>query len=150
MGIKLEQARETGRKIGNALIGTPYAEAGYSYRIAEKSALAEYRPLLYALAGLEAGFGPSLGDDDWRLGGGLRFGLLAEAFFPGNSKSGKLRVNAEAKTYGYFAGYSAALWTGKIGTSYSLAKNTAVRAQYSWRKSHNEFGIYLNQFIPAP
>ena len=150
MGIKLEQARETGRKIGNALIGTPYAEAGYSYRIKGKSALAECRPLLYALAGLEAGIGPSLGDEDWRIGGGIRFGMLAEAFSPGSGKSGKLRLNAEAKSYGYFAGYSAPLWTGKIGASYSLSRNTAVRAQYSWRKSWNEFGIYINHFIPAP
>ena len=146
MGIKLEQARETGRKIGNALIGTPYAEAGYSFRLADN----DYRPLMYALAGIEAGFGSSLGDEDWRLGGGLRFGLLAEAFSDGKGKSGRLRLNAEAKSYGYFAGYSAALWTGQIAASYSLSRNTAIRTQYKWRKSYNEFGIYLNQFIPAP
>lgn len=161
MGIKLEQARETGRKIGNALIGTPYAEAGISYRVDNSNWLSQYRPMLYALGGLEAGIGPSLGDDDWRLGGGLRFGVLAEAMpyyakssdgkdKPVYGRSGRIRINAEARSYGYFAGYSAALWTGKIAASYSLSRNSAIRTQYSWRKSYNEFGIYFSHFIPAP
>ena len=117
--------------------------------------------MLYALGGLEAGIGPSLGDNDWRLGGGLRFGVLAEAMpyyaksadgkdKPVYGRSGRIRVNAETRSYGYFAGYSAALWTGKIAASYSLSRNSAIRTQYSWRKSYNEFGIYFSHFIPAP
>ena len=137
VGINFEQARETGKETGNALIGTPYISLGYSAR-----APVPLQPLFYLLGGLETGFGPSLGEENYRIGGGGKAGAMASA--------GRFRFNAEAKYYSYFSGYSKPLWTGNIGASFTISRNTALRAVYGWRKHYNETGIYIMQFVPAP
>ena len=135
--IIFEQARETGKEDGNALIGSPRVEAGYSARLQTYM-----KPLFYLLGGIEAGFGPSLGEENYRIGGGIKGGILANA--------GKFRFNAEAKHYGYFAGYSKPLWTGTIGASWAIKRNTGIRAEYAWRRHYSNFGVYITQFVPAP
>lgn len=137
VGINFEQARETGLETGNALIGTPYVSIGYSARVP-----APTQPLFYLLGGLETGFGPSLGDSNYRIGGGGKTGVLASA--------GRFRFNAEARYYSYFSGYSRPLWTGSAGISFRISRNTAMRAVYGWRRHYKETGVYITQFVPAP
>lgn len=132
----LEQADETGRQTGTSAIWAMNAGSGFA---AETHI--GVRELFYALAMADTGLGPAL-DKNWRVGAGLKAGMLAEA--------GPLRALAEARYIGYALGSRTSLWTGSFTASLRLARDTAVRAEYSWRGPEREAGIYLQQFVFPP
>jgi hypothetical protein len=99
------------------------------------------RELFYTLLVADSGLSPAL-DKNWRIGGGLKAGLLVEG--------GPVRALAEARYFGYALGDTAPQWSGGLSASVQLARNSAVRAEYSWRGPARECGIYFQQFVFPP
>jgi len=132
----LEQAEETGRQTGTSAIWSMNAASGFA---AETRVGA--RELFYLMATADSGLGPAL-DKSWRLGAGLKAGMLAEA--------GPVRALAEARYIGYALGSKTSLWTGSLSASVRLARDSAVRAEYSWRGPSREAGVYFQQFVFPP
>lgn len=136
VGAGIEQAPETGRQSGRAAVWAMNAGSGLSYEWD-----GPVRQLWYALAQGETSMGPSL-RANWRLGGGLKAGLLAE--------KGRARVLLEARYLSYAMGDTRPLWAGTLGASWKLAKDSSARAEYAWRGDVKEAGLYFHRFFFAP
>ncbi len=132
----VEQAPETGRQSGRAAIWAMNAGTGLA---AEWRG--EVRQLWYVLAQADSGFGPAL-DANWRLGAGLKAGLLAD--------KGPVRALIEARYISYAMGDTRPLWAGTAGASVRLARDSSARLEYSWRGKVKETGVYFHQFFFAP
>lgn len=132
----LEQAPETGRQSGRAAVWAMNAGAGVS-----AAWDGVVRHVWFALAQADSGFGPAL-DGNWRLGAGLKAGWLLE--------KGPVRGLVEARYISYALGDTRPLWTGSVGASYRLARDSSLRAEYAWRGESREAGLYLHQFFFAP
>lgn len=132
----VEQAPETGRQSGRAAVWAMSAGSGLA---------AEWdgpvRQLWYAMLQAESSFGPAL-EANWRLGAGLKAGLLA--------RKGRVRGLLEARYVSYAAGDTRPLWAGTAAASYKLGKDSSLRAEYAWRGEVKEAGLYLHQFLFAP
>lgn len=132
----VEQAPETGRQSGRAAVWAMSAGSGLA---------AEWdgpmRQLWYAMLQAESSFGPAL-EANWRLGAGLKAGLLAQR--------GRVRGLAEARYLGYAAGDTRPLWAGTLAASCKLGKDSSLRAEYGWRGGVTEAGFYFHQFLFAP
>lgn len=133
----LEQAPETGRAGGRATVWSMNAGAGLA---------AEWdgpvRQLWYVMADADTAFGGVL-RENWRLGGGLKAGVLASR--------GVFRGLLEARYIGYAFGDSRPLWAGTAAASLRLARNTSLRAEFAWRgDDYRELGVYFHQFVFPP
>jgi len=136
INVGLEQADETGRQPGTSAVWDMSAGSGLAF---ESGLLS--RELFYTLLVADSGLSPAL-DKNWRIGGGLKAGLLVEG--------GPVRALAEARYFGYALGDTAPQWSGGLSASVQLARNSAVRAEYSWRGPARECGIYFQQFVFPP
>jgi len=132
----LEQADEAGRQSGKAAVWAMNAAAGLAAEVRMR-----VRQVWYVMAQADSAFGPAL-DGDWRLGAGLKAGVLAE--------SGPVRVQAEARYISYALGDTRPLWAGTLAASLRLAKDSSARAEYSWRGKVKEGGVYFHRFLFAP
>ena len=132
----VEQAPEAGRQSGRAAVWDMNGGYGLTAEVD-----GELRQLWYAMAVADSSFGPVL-TSNWRAGAGVKAGVLAE--------NGPLRLTCEGRYLGYAFGDTRALWAGTAGASYSIARNSSARAEYSWRGKAREFGLYFHQFFSAP
>lgn len=132
----VEQAPETGRQSGRAAVWAMHAGSGVAAQWD-----GPVRQLWYALLQADTAFGPAL-QNNWRLGAGLKAGVLAER--------GRLRALLEARYVSYAVGDTRPLWAGSLAASYKLARNSSVRAEHAWRGSVRETGVYFHQFFFAP
>lgn len=133
----LEQAPETGRGAGRSTVWAMNAGAGLA---AEWSG--PVRQLWYAMAEAETAFGGAL-RENWRLGGGLKAGVLASR--------GIFRGLLEARYIGYAFGDPRPLWAGTAAASLRLARNSSLRAEFAWRgDDYRELGVYFHQFVFPP
>jgi len=136
IGAGFEQADETGRQAGGSAIWTMNAGSGVA---------AEWRgpvrQLWYLLAQADGGLGGAL-DSRWRAGPGVKGGVLAE--------KGPVRALFEARYIAYTFGDTDPLWAGTAAASLKLSKDSALRAEYSWRGEVKEAGLYYNTFIFPP
>jgi len=132
----LEQADETGRQAGTSAIAAFNAGSG----LAAETHIGA-RELFYALAVADTGIGPTL-DKNWRIGGGLKTGVLLEA--------GALRALAETRYLGYALGDKTPLWCGTVTAALHLTLNNSIRLEYGWRGEEREAGIYLQHFSLPP
>ncbi|MCM2268135.1 MAG: DUF4105 domain-containing protein [Elusimicrobiales bacterium] len=136
LGAGVEQADETGRQPGSSAIWTMNAGSGVS---------AEWRgpvrQLWYLLAQADGGLGGAL-ESRWRAGPGVKGGVLLE--------KGALRANFEARYIAYTFGDTDPLWAGTAAASLKLSKDSALRAEYSWRGGVKEAGLYYNAFVFPP
>jgi hypothetical protein len=132
----LEQAPETGRQSGRAAVWAMNAGSGLAVEWD-----GPVRQLWYAMLQADSAFGPAL-RENWRLGGGVKAGVLLE--------KDKFRGLAEARYLSYALGDTRPLWAGSLAASYKLAKDTSLRAEYSWRGEVKEAGLYFHQFLFAP
>jgi hypothetical protein len=132
----VEQAPETGRQSGRAAVWAMSAGSG---------AAVEWdgpvRQLWYAMLQADSAFGPAL-DGNWRLGAGLKAGVLAG--------EGPVRALAEARYISYAAGDTRPLWAGSVGASYRLGRDSSLRAEFAWRGGSRETGLYFHRFLFAP
>lgn len=133
----LEQAPETGREGGHATVWAMNAGAGLA---------AEWdgpvRQLWYAMLEADTAFGGAL-RENWRLGGGLKAGLLASR--------GVFRGLLEARYIGYAFGDSRPLWAGTAAASFRLSRDTSLRSEFAWRgDDYRELGLYLHHFVFPP
>jgi hypothetical protein len=136
MNAGLEQATETGRQSGRAAVWVMNAGSGLAAQWE-----GPVRQLWYAMLQADSAFGPAL-NTNWRLGAGLKAGLLLE--------KDRVRGLIEARYMSYALGDTRPLWAGSIGASYKLAKDSSLRAEYSWRGEVKESGLYFHQFFLAP
>jgi hypothetical protein len=136
VGAGVEQADESGRRSGGSAIWTMNAGAGVSAQWQ-----GPVRQLWYLLAQADGGIGGAL-ESRWRAGPGLKGGLLAE--------KGAVRANFEARYIAYTFGDTRPLWAGTAAASLKLSKDSALRAEYSWRGKAKEAGLYYNAFIFPP
>lgn len=132
----VEQAPETGRQSGRAAVWAMHAGSGLAAQWD-----GPVRQLWYALLQADSAFGPAL-QNNWRLGAGLKAGVLAER--------GRLRALLEARYISYAVGDTRPLWAGSLAASYKLARNTSLRAEHAWRGGARETGVYFHQFFFAP
>lgn len=133
VNVGFEQADETGRATGTSAVWDMSAASGLAFETHLVS-----RELFYTMLVADSGLGMAL-DRNWRVGGGAKAGVLA--------KNGPLLTQAEARYIGYAMGDRRSLWAGNITASLQLAKNTVARAEYGWRGSAREGGVYLQQFF---
>ena len=131
-----EQADETGRQPGTSAIWAMNAGSG----VAAETHVG-VRELFYAMAMADTGVGSSL-DKSWRAGTGVKAGMLANG--------GPVRALAEARYIGYALGDRTSLWTGSLSASLTLARDSELRMEYSWRGTEREAGVYLQQFVFPP
>ncbi|MDT8287715.1 MAG: DUF4105 domain-containing protein, partial [Elusimicrobiales bacterium] len=133
----LEQAPETGRAAGHSTVWAMNAGAGLA---AEWNG--PVRQLWYAMVEADTAFGGAL-RENWRLGGGLKAGVLASR--------GVFRGLLEARYMGYAFGDSRPLWAGTAAASLRLARNSSLRAEFAWRgDDYRELGVYFHQFVFPP
>ena len=136
VGAGVEQAPETGRPSGRAAVWAMHAGSGLAAQWD-----GPVRQLWYALLQADTAFGPAL-ENSWRLGAGLKAGVLAE--------KGRVRALLEARYISYAVGDTRPLWAGSVAASYKLARNSSLRAEHAWRGSTRETGVYFHQFFFAP
>ncbi len=132
----VEQADEAASQSGKAAVWAMNAATGLAAEVS-----LPVRQVWYVMAQTDGDFGPAL-DRSWRLGAGLKAGVLAE--------SGPVRVLAEARYIGYALGDTRPLWAGSLAGSLRLAKNSSARIEYSWRGKVKEGGLYFHRFLFAP
>jgi hypothetical protein len=132
----VEQAPETGRQSGRAAVWAMHAGSGLAAQWD-----GPVRQLWYALLQADTAFGPAL-HNNWRLGAGLKAGVLAE--------KGRVRALLEARYISYAVGDTRPLWAGSLAASYKLARDSSVRAEHAWRGGVRETGVYFHQFFFAP
>lgn len=136
VGAGIEQADETGRSPGSSAVWTMNAGAGLS-----AAWEGPVRQLWYLLAQADGAIGGAL-ERRWRLGPGLKGGVLAD--------KGPVRFNFEARYLAYTFGDTDPLWAGTAAASLKLSKDSALRAEYSWRGEVKEAGLYYNAFVFPP
>jgi hypothetical protein len=99
------------------------------------------RQVYYALVMADTGFGSAL-RASWRAGAGVKAGVVMN--------QGIFRGLLEAKYISYGLGDTRPLWTGSAAVSAGLARDTALRAEYTWRGKVKEAGVYFHQFVFPP
>ena len=131
----LEQAEEKGRQRGASAIWSMNTGTGWAV---ESRLLA--RQLWYAMAVADTGIGGAL-HKSYRAGGGVKAGLL--------TGGGPVRASFEARYTGYALGDTLPLWMGTAAASLKLSRDSALRAEYSWRGHTKEAAlVYQHFFFP--